>query len=215
MEGKSCVSAEDDVVTAVGIFVLRLDDSGAILKVDRHILESDEWGCKQLIHLGSRLQSVEACPTDAHLEQYPALMADGNLGLLKVRIKFLVGKRDASFFIVILLTWVTPWSESPSKISDLEEDKRSGSEMTPRHEFNELRGVTVKGKSKKVLANKNDLLCNADVVSIILWTTKGDFRAISLFGNDKIKKREHLATLSINRLGNSGHEFKESMGRAS
>ncbi|GFV62517.1 hypothetical protein TNCV_3866981 [Trichonephila clavipes] len=50
---------------------------------------------------------------------------------------------------------------------------------------------------------------------IALWTTKGDFRAISLFGNDKIKKREHLATLSINRLDNSGHEFKESMGRAS
>ncbi|GFY30469.1 hypothetical protein TNCV_3522321 [Trichonephila clavipes] len=95
--------------------------------------------------------------------------------------------------------------------------------------------VTVKGKSKKVLANKNDLLCNADVVSIskspdrsflidfgsppipiiALWTTKGDFRAISLFGNDKIKKREHLAALSLNRLGNSGHEFKESMGRAS
>ncbi|GFV21144.1 hypothetical protein TNCV_4267771 [Trichonephila clavipes] len=64
MEGKSCAWVEDDVVTAVGIFVLRLDDSGA-----RHILESDEWGCKQLIHLGSRLQSVEACPTDAHLEQ--------------------------------------------------------------------------------------------------------------------------------------------------
>ncbi|GFV21145.1 hypothetical protein TNCV_4267781 [Trichonephila clavipes] len=66
-------------------------------------------------------------------------MADGNLGLLKVRIKFLVGKRDESFFIVILLTWVTPWSESPSKISVSEEDKRSGSEMTPRHEFNDLR----------------------------------------------------------------------------
>ncbi|GFV21159.1 hypothetical protein TNCV_4267921 [Trichonephila clavipes] len=64
MEGKSCAWVEDDVVTAVGILVLRLDDSGA-----RHILESDEWGCKQLIHLGSRLQSVEACPTDAHLEQ--------------------------------------------------------------------------------------------------------------------------------------------------
>ncbi|GFX70221.1 hypothetical protein TNCV_4616581 [Trichonephila clavipes] len=29
MEGKSCVWAEDDVVTAVGIFVLCLDDSGA------------------------------------------------------------------------------------------------------------------------------------------------------------------------------------------
>ncbi|GFY19398.1 hypothetical protein TNCV_4127851 [Trichonephila clavipes] len=39
----------------------------------RHILESDEWGCKQLIHLGSRLQSVEACPTDAHLEQRTSL----------------------------------------------------------------------------------------------------------------------------------------------
>ncbi|GFW36240.1 hypothetical protein TNCV_4931021 [Trichonephila clavipes] len=64
MQGKNCVLAEDDVVTAVEMFVLRLDDSGA-----RHILESDEWGCKQLIHLGSRLQSVEACPTDAHLEQ--------------------------------------------------------------------------------------------------------------------------------------------------
>ncbi|GFU45339.1 transposable element Tcb2 transposase [Trichonephila clavipes] len=64
MEGKSCVWAEDDVVTAVGMFVLRLDDSGA-----RHILESYEWGCKQLIHLGSRLQTVEVCPTDAHLEQ--------------------------------------------------------------------------------------------------------------------------------------------------
>ncbi|GFW09714.1 hypothetical protein TNCV_867771 [Trichonephila clavipes] len=29
MEGKSYVWAEDDVVTAVGMFVLRLDDSGA------------------------------------------------------------------------------------------------------------------------------------------------------------------------------------------
>ncbi|GFW14018.1 hypothetical protein TNCV_4701531 [Trichonephila clavipes] len=29
MEGKSCVWTEDDVVTAVGMFVLRLDDSGA------------------------------------------------------------------------------------------------------------------------------------------------------------------------------------------
>ncbi|GFW63674.1 hypothetical protein TNCV_4329621 [Trichonephila clavipes] len=29
MEGKSCVWAEDDVVTAVGIFVLCLDNSGA------------------------------------------------------------------------------------------------------------------------------------------------------------------------------------------
>ncbi|GFW36301.1 hypothetical protein TNCV_1727291 [Trichonephila clavipes] len=34
---------------------------------------------------------------------------------------------------------ITPWSESPSKISASEEDKRSGSEMTPRHEFNDLR----------------------------------------------------------------------------
>ncbi|GFT49044.1 hypothetical protein TNCV_3875071 [Trichonephila clavipes] len=50
---------------------------------------------------------------------------------------------------------------------------------------------------------------------IALWITKGDFRAISQFGNDKIKKLEHLATLSIRRLGNPGHEFKESMGRAS
>ncbi|GFX47666.1 hypothetical protein TNCV_699201 [Trichonephila clavipes] len=47
MEGKSCVWAEDDVVTAVGIFGLCLDDSGA----------------------SSRLQSVEACQRDAHLEQ--------------------------------------------------------------------------------------------------------------------------------------------------
>ncbi|GFV39559.1 hypothetical protein TNCV_1368001 [Trichonephila clavipes] len=64
MEGKSCAWAEDDVVTVVDIFGLCLDDSGA-----RHILESDGLGCKQLIHLGSRLQSVEACPTDAHIEQ--------------------------------------------------------------------------------------------------------------------------------------------------
>ncbi|GFT16244.1 hypothetical protein TNCV_2245551 [Trichonephila clavipes] len=49
-----------------------------------------------------------------------------------------MGKRDESFFTEILLTWVTPWSESPSKISASEEDKRSGSEMTPRHEFNDL-----------------------------------------------------------------------------
>ncbi|GFW34841.1 hypothetical protein TNCV_2698211 [Trichonephila clavipes] len=62
-EGKSCVWAEN-VVTAVGIFVLCLDDIGA-----RHILESDGSGCNQLTHFGSRLQSVEACPTDANLEQ--------------------------------------------------------------------------------------------------------------------------------------------------
>ncbi|GFV06918.1 hypothetical protein TNCV_2916781 [Trichonephila clavipes] len=65
-------------------------------------------------------------------------MFDGNLGLLKVRIKFLVGERDEPFLIVFLLTCVTPWSDSPSKISDSEEDKRSGSEMTPPHEFNDL-----------------------------------------------------------------------------
>ncbi|GFW77636.1 hypothetical protein TNCV_133271 [Trichonephila clavipes] len=35
----------------------------------RHILESDGWGCEQFIHFGSRLQSVEACPADAHQEQ--------------------------------------------------------------------------------------------------------------------------------------------------
>ncbi|GFX90548.1 hypothetical protein TNCV_4335511 [Trichonephila clavipes] len=34
-----------------------------------HSFESAEWGWEQLIHLGSRIQSVEACPTDAHLEQ--------------------------------------------------------------------------------------------------------------------------------------------------
>ncbi|GFT96975.1 hypothetical protein TNCV_5107671 [Trichonephila clavipes] len=53
-----------------------------------------------------------------------------------------VGKSDESFFIVILLTWVTPWSESPSKISVSEEHKRSGSEMTPRQEFKDLLGKT-------------------------------------------------------------------------
>ncbi|GFU90191.1 hypothetical protein TNCV_3873951 [Trichonephila clavipes] len=30
--------------------------------------ESAECACKQLIHLGSRVQSVEKCPTAAHLE---------------------------------------------------------------------------------------------------------------------------------------------------
>ncbi|GFW60412.1 hypothetical protein TNCV_942791 [Trichonephila clavipes] len=63
MEGKSCVWAEDDVVTAVGIFVLCLDDSGA-----RHIFESEGLGCEQFIHFGSRMQSIEECPADAHLE---------------------------------------------------------------------------------------------------------------------------------------------------
>ncbi|GFY33339.1 hypothetical protein TNCV_1897911 [Trichonephila clavipes] len=38
---------------------------------------------------------------------------------------------------------------------------------------------------------------------IALWTTKGDFRDISLFAKDKTKKREHLATLSMCRLGNT------------
>ncbi|GFX45780.1 uncharacterized protein TNCV_934191 [Trichonephila clavipes] len=76
---------------------------------------------------------------------------------------------------------------------------------------------------KKVLTNKNDLLCNADVVSIskspdrsfiidfgsppipiiALWTANEDFRDISLFGKNKIKRREHLATLLMYRLGNT------------
>ncbi|GFX42537.1 hypothetical protein TNCV_260731 [Trichonephila clavipes] len=105
-----------------------------------------------------------------------------------------------------------PWSESPSKISDSEEDKRSGLEMTPRHEFNDLYVVSIsKSPDHSFLIDFG----SPPIPIIALWTTKGDFCAISLFGNDKIKKCEHLATLSINRLGNSGHEFKESMGRAS
>ncbi|GFW41928.1 hypothetical protein TNCV_6371 [Trichonephila clavipes] len=38
--------------------------------------------------------------------------------------------------------------------------------MTPREEFMDLWGLTVKGDSKNVLANKNDLFCHEDVVSI-------------------------------------------------
>ncbi|GFW45430.1 hypothetical protein TNCV_4702411 [Trichonephila clavipes] len=34
-----------------------------------HIVESDGWSCEQFIHFGSRLQSVEACLADAHLEK--------------------------------------------------------------------------------------------------------------------------------------------------
>ncbi|GFU05325.1 hypothetical protein TNCV_3262691 [Trichonephila clavipes] len=92
MEGKSCVWAEDDVVLAVDIFGLCLDDSGASnfkgghfilvifssilgesfiredLQPERHNLESDGWGCEQFIYFGSRLQSEEACPTNAHPE---------------------------------------------------------------------------------------------------------------------------------------------------
>ncbi|GFU83042.1 hypothetical protein TNCV_65131 [Trichonephila clavipes] len=170
-------------------------------------------------------EEVCECPNLWHLKQrrgfgiygrtlqfkYPALMFDGNLGLLKVRIKFLVGKRDESFFTEILLTWVTPWSESPSKISVSEEDKRSGSEMTPRHEFNDLCSRLVSHQIVVFLIDFG----SPPIPIIALWTTKGDFRAISQFGNDKIKKLEHLATLSIRRLSNPGHEFKESMVRAS
>ncbi|GFX74069.1 hypothetical protein TNCV_490331 [Trichonephila clavipes] len=40
-----------------------------ILLVEGPISESDGWGSEQLIHFGSRLQSVETSPADAHLEQ--------------------------------------------------------------------------------------------------------------------------------------------------
>ncbi|GFX74100.1 hypothetical protein TNCV_490641 [Trichonephila clavipes] len=67
--------------------------------------------CPNLWHLKQR-RGFGICGRTLQFK-YPALMADGNLGLLKG----------------------TPWSESPSKISVSEERKRSGSEMTPRHEF--------------------------------------------------------------------------------
>ncbi|GFW07142.1 hypothetical protein TNCV_3693371 [Trichonephila clavipes] len=78
----------------------------------------------------------------------------------------LVGKRVESFSIVILRTWVTLWSESPSSISPSEAYKRSGSDMTPRQEFNDLWGVTVKLESKNVFASKKDFVWRADMVSI-------------------------------------------------
>ncbi|GFV26392.1 hypothetical protein TNCV_5087051 [Trichonephila clavipes] len=43
---------------------------------------------------------------------------------------------------------------------------------------------------------------------IALWITKGDFRAISQFGNNKIKKLEHLATLSIRRRRKIPYDFQ-------
>ncbi|GFW75941.1 hypothetical protein TNCV_3247061 [Trichonephila clavipes] len=38
------------------------------LSISGKSFESAECACKQLIHLGSRVQSVEKCPTAAHLE---------------------------------------------------------------------------------------------------------------------------------------------------
>ncbi|GFS57787.1 hypothetical protein TNCV_2908971 [Trichonephila clavipes] len=33
-----------------------------------HSFDTDGWACEQLIHFGSRLQSVKECPTEAHPE---------------------------------------------------------------------------------------------------------------------------------------------------
>ncbi|GFY02239.1 hypothetical protein TNCV_5100981 [Trichonephila clavipes] len=37
--------------------------------VAQHSLEFDGWDCEQFMHFVSRVQSVEECPADAHLEQ--------------------------------------------------------------------------------------------------------------------------------------------------
>ncbi|GFY21124.1 hypothetical protein TNCV_3991681 [Trichonephila clavipes] len=56
--------------------------------------ESEECGCEQLTHFCSRLQSVEACPTDAHLEHvnYPRreVFECPNLWHLKQRREFAI-----------------------------------------------------------------------------------------------------------------------------
>ncbi|GFU12395.1 hypothetical protein TNCV_723571 [Trichonephila clavipes] len=52
-----------DMVLGIEVSVSTLGHVSA-----EHSLEPDERGCGQLTHLCSRLQSEEACPTDAHLE---------------------------------------------------------------------------------------------------------------------------------------------------
>ncbi|GFW07827.1 hypothetical protein TNCV_3919601 [Trichonephila clavipes] len=118
--------------------------------------------CDTLTHL----KKVSPRREDAHLEQYPALMFDGSLGLLKVRIKFLVGKSDESFFYLNSSDLSDTLVRKTFQISVLDAHKRSDSEMTPREEFKVLRGVTTSGESINVLASKKDLLCTADIVSI-------------------------------------------------
>ncbi|GFV33528.1 hypothetical protein TNCV_2369051 [Trichonephila clavipes] len=52
-----------------------------------------------------------------------------------------LGNRDAILWLALLKmrrARVTPWSESPSKISASEAHKRSVSDITPRQEFKDL-----------------------------------------------------------------------------
>ncbi|GFX80360.1 hypothetical protein TNCV_3931131 [Trichonephila clavipes] len=139
MDGKSCAWDEDDLVTAgeySEIFGLGGDESdGSKFKGGHFILEMfssvcvltdiefDEWDCGQLMHFGFRVQSVEECPADAHLDQVSCPRQEvcecPNLWHLKQRKGF--------------------------GISD--------SENTPLQELSVLCGLMVTGESRKDLAS--------------------------------------------------------------
>ncbi|GFW78944.1 hypothetical protein TNCV_3305431 [Trichonephila clavipes] len=139
-------------------------------------LESAVRNCEQLMHFRSRVQSVEECPTDAHLEHVSCPW--------EVKFICIVGKPFESLSIVILLTWVTPLSESPSRISASKVYKRSSSDMTPRQEFNDLFRVSAYS-FKSLLYGKGRFV----------------IRDISLLGSNRIKNRECVAIVSMAVVG--------------
>ncbi|GFX82754.1 hypothetical protein TNCV_1194291 [Trichonephila clavipes] len=60
---------------------------------------------------------------------------------------------------VIFWAKLVEWVESPSKISASEEDKRSGSEMTPRHEFNDLHHLELQDRRDYTPADRAARTC--------------------------------------------------------
>ncbi|GFX57735.1 hypothetical protein TNCV_1494961 [Trichonephila clavipes] len=73
---------------------------------------------------------------------------------------------ELSFFIVIFLTWITPLSENPSRISASGVVNRSDYEITPLQEFSVLCGLMGIGEFRKDLASKKELVCRAEFVSM-------------------------------------------------
>ncbi|GFU04144.1 hypothetical protein TNCV_862901 [Trichonephila clavipes] len=234
MDGKSCAWVEEDVVPGEhsDIFGFGGDESGGSKFKGGHFILvmfssvcvvtdiefDDGWDCEQLMHFGSRLQSVEECPADAHLEQVSCprqeVCESPNLWYLKQRRGFGMYGRILQFRCPAL---VVVGSLGLLKVN------RSDSEITPQQELSVLCGRIVTGDSRKDLASRNDFVCKVELISTsrspdckrftdlgsppipirALLIANGDFVNIPLSGKYKSKNLVCAAILSTLGLGNT------------